>query len=79
LTVLARLKNAHEWKLYQANAIGYFSKRDDGQTPDVRWFAGTVFSCSRCPAVHLRFVPEQAALSAVDVVEIPAAEIALCA
>lgn len=44
---------SHRWTLLEANAVGYFSKRDDGQTNDIEPFCGTVFSCRRCARLEM--------------------------
>ena len=52
------------------NALGFYSKRNDGRINDTVWFLGTVFYCRRCASRHLRFVPEKPGLRTVEVEEV---------
>jgi len=59
-------EHEHQWVPFREWAEGFFSKRDDGQTNDVTWFTGRVFSCAYQPCEIFLFVPNGAGLQAVE-------------
>lgn len=57
-------RHAHDLQIIHRNVLGFRSKRNDGQTNDVEWYAGDVKRCARC--ARMFFVPHGANLSTVE-------------
>jgi hypothetical protein len=60
----------HQWKPFRHDAWGFWSKREDPQTDDYVWFAGSVYRCDHCAEPHLQFVPRHSALRRVEVEQV---------
>lgn len=59
-------EHVHDWIPHLPYAEGFFSKRDDGQTPDIRWYTGRVMSCAHQPCETFLFIPNAPGLSPVE-------------
>lgn len=59
-------EHEHEWVPFLPYAEGFFSKRDDAQVSDAKWFTGRVMSCAHQPCDTFLFVPNGAGLNPVE-------------
>lgn len=59
------MNHDHDDVVIAIDAIAYYSKRDDGQTDDAQFFAGTVKKCRYCD--RLIFHPKGDGLAPVEV------------
>jgi len=63
---MCKHEHEHEWIPFLPSADGFFSKRDDGQTPDKVWFTGRVMSCVHQPCEVFLFIPKGTGLRPVE-------------
>lgn len=48
------MAHVHDLTMYEKNVEGFHTKRDDGQTVDVRWYVGDVYRCQLCQTLIFR-------------------------